>query len=758
MSLVFSSAAVSVNAETKLPETDAPAGAKAVDSSAASKCTKELINETAKASDSDKIPVMITFKNLDQAVLDAKIRENFSGKYGTLDEYNDYENVIVPRIIKEAEEEFGEILAHAHVYKDEETGEIIAKGYDAYVRSGSELQKMLESMSFEERNTHVHYGFSEEELEKVLEICEKGYSVVTSRMSVDIDEYRMAVINSEIDLWKKNVSECLTKYIAEDEIISNAVNMGMANLTKGQIEEISSDSMIASIGYAPPLMPVGDSDDDEGITLPEFTIGDINADGRTDVTDLSNLSLYLIGDTKFTEVQKKAADVDDDGEVKLTDLAKYRQYLSKIIDSLGPVQPVKTEGAAELLKQKYPEYFGLETGKGIEVYVWRGMAGKYSSVLMAGTNRNKEIEEITALPALTCEEAKLILNDYDVNKDSIFVIPIGYTKDKKLSFDAGKEYADTIKTYFDNDSLVSIEDLTVRDGMSTASALEKFYEDDEYTYSFGSIKSEYIECTFKDGSKLNIRTALEKGLVNISDLDIFGILYKKEEVKKPDLSNPLDKFFNDNDLQAYAEATVFETVEIDIDRDGTTEKCTLSRGTTSGLYTVIISAYSDGVLKYRNTINMDHYTHTTITETDGVLYLKRYNENPEEAKLNKLYIENNRITVDDLSEYEGYWGGPQYNTDITLVNIENTADRDGFGLDDAEEVFFKDEKYTYIFPAIQSKYVECTFSDGSKINIVDALEFGDVSVTDLKKFDILYYMEDADGNITSSLDKAMSRT
>ncbi len=63
--------------------------------------------------------------------------------------------------------------------------------------------------------------------------------------------------------------------------------------------------------------------------------GDVNSDGVVDVTDLTQVSLYLIGDAELTDEQKELADVDYDGEVKLTDLAKIRQYISKKIDSLA---------------------------------------------------------------------------------------------------------------------------------------------------------------------------------------------------------------------------------------------------------------------------------------------------------------------------------------------------------------------------------------------------------------------------------------
>ncbi len=66
----------------------------------------------------------------------------------------------------------------------------------------------------------------------------------------------------------------------------------------------------------------------------KITKGDIVADDIVDVTDLTELSLALIGDKELSDEQMKAADVDDTGEVNLADLAKIRQFLSKKIPSL----------------------------------------------------------------------------------------------------------------------------------------------------------------------------------------------------------------------------------------------------------------------------------------------------------------------------------------------------------------------------------------------------------------------------------------
>ena len=63
--------------------------------------------------------------------------------------------------------------------------------------------------------------------------------------------------------------------------------------------------------------------------------GDINSDGKADLSDLSEISLAILGDKSFTDAQKKAADVDGDGELSLADLAKFKQYITKQIESLG---------------------------------------------------------------------------------------------------------------------------------------------------------------------------------------------------------------------------------------------------------------------------------------------------------------------------------------------------------------------------------------------------------------------------------------
>ena len=75
------------------------------------------------------------------------------------------------------------------------------------------------------------------------------------------------------------------------------------------------------------------------------------------------------------------------------------------------------------MKRRYPEYFDLDTFKGLEVYVWQMSPDDYSCGLMSGTNRDKTPEELAALKGVTLHEMSMILASYDVDEKKISVIP-----------------------------------------------------------------------------------------------------------------------------------------------------------------------------------------------------------------------------------------------------------------------------------------------------------------------------------------------
>ena len=62
-----------------------------------------------------------------------------------------------------------------------------------------------------------------------------------------------------------------------------------------------------------------------------------------------------------------------------------------------------------------------------------------------------------------------------------------------------------------------------------AQAIEKFYEDDQYTYSFPCIKSSSVFVKFPNGNKMLVIKALEENKVTIKELIDAGLEVIKKE-------------------------------------------------------------------------------------------------------------------------------------------------------------------------------------------------------------------------------------
>lgn len=62
-----------------------------------------------------------------------------------------------------------------------------------------------------------------------------------------------------------------------------------------------------------------------------------------------------------------------------------------------------------------------------------------------------------------------------------------------------------------------------------AEALEEFYSDDSYTYYWSCIKDKYMIVRYESGFEETISSALKNSTIDISDLDIYGIDYIRDE-------------------------------------------------------------------------------------------------------------------------------------------------------------------------------------------------------------------------------------
>lgn len=69
--------------------------------------------------------------------------------------------------------------------------------------------------------------------------------------------------------------------------------------------------------------------------------------------------------------------------------------------------------------------------------------------------------------------------------------------------------------------------------------------------------------------------------------------------------------------------------------------------------------------------------------------------------------------------------------------VDHSVD-DGVSYDTALELFYTDDRYNYYFSNIISQYIIVEFDDGTKNNVKDALIAGEITISDLDKFEIQY--------------------
>lgn len=99
----------------------------------------------------------------------------------------------------------------------------------------------------------------------------------------------------------------------------------------------------------------------------------------------------------------------------------------------------------------------------------------------------------------------------------------------------------------------------------------------------------------------------------------------------------------------------------------------------------------------------------------------------------KKAINEGRITIADLDFYGiGYYKEPK-----NIQNIVYHSERGGES--DAEEVFYTDEEFAYVFPSIRSDVVIVYYTDGTSQPIKEALKEGKLQIEDLVHFGIEHY-------------------
>ena len=103
----------------------------------------------------------------------------------------------------------------------------------------------------------------------------------------------------------------------------------------------------------------------------------------------------------------------------------------------------------DTLRIKYPQYFGLDTDKGLEVYVWQMSENDYRCHLLPGRNLNYTDADMEFWGGSSIDEMRLILASYDMHSGSITVMPYRNPL-SSYYYEIDEEYEQKIRALFGN--------------------------------------------------------------------------------------------------------------------------------------------------------------------------------------------------------------------------------------------------------------------------------------------------------------------
>ena len=89
----------------------------------------------------------------------------------------------------------------------------------------------------------------------------------------------------------------------------------------------------------------------------------------------------------------------------------------------GETDPENLTGAQLSLMEVYPEYFGLDKSKGLDVYVWQFAENHYGFGLLPHAERNWLSEELLNLRGVPATTMREILKTYNVSEDDVNIVP-----------------------------------------------------------------------------------------------------------------------------------------------------------------------------------------------------------------------------------------------------------------------------------------------------------------------------------------------
>ncbi len=170
-----------------------------------------------------------------------------------------------------------------------------------------------------------------------------------------------------------------------------------------------------------------------------YIYGDLNDDHVTDLTDLSYLSLYLLGETEFDDILTESADIDANGIVDIADLAYYKQYVCKDTAALSNIR----------INGKFLPAAGADTEKTIKAvktiedgiyYIKNKNSGRYLDIYNNEKTNYTKVVQYSYHAGLN-QRYKVSFHE-ETNGESYYTIEPMHISENKKAFDlSGKKEA-----------------------------------------------------------------------------------------------------------------------------------------------------------------------------------------------------------------------------------------------------------------------------------------------------------------------------
>lgn len=297
------------------------------------------------------------------------------------------------------------------------------------------------------------------------------------------------------------------------------------------------------------------------------------------------------------------------------------------------------------LKEKYPEYFGLDASDGLDVYVWQMARNSYNFGLVSHTKatRYRLSDELMNMRGTNADEMRTILSTYDVEEDNIYIIPWQNPLSSYIGeywiIKEGEDINAKREEYVEN-----IREMLFGAYLSNIKEQDKcniIYTSPVHSFVMDPPKVPNLEIENNVIYTVNYSLKERLGSVSETDLsysDFYDLLHKADrayysEILKelinenkityevyPDTPQPIDLYYvmeqnNGDFIVVYGHYEnesreneirwiyriydnlynlTYDTAIFDIDNDGIDEICSMRYGRTSGIFTFIFDAREIG--------------------------------------------------------------------------------------------------------------------------------------------------------------------